>query len=561
MKYAALVAVYAELEDTSGTLEKTRILAECFSDTEPDLFPAVVKLVRGKVFEPWRSREIGVSSSLATEAIAKATGIDTEQIEEWWREEGDLGDAAAVAVAERTQQTLISEQLDVLRVHETLQEIATYEGEGSQARRVAAIAGLISDANPEEAKYIIRTVVGAMRLGVGEGLIRDALAEAFLDGSDEAIEAIQRAYEVTNDFAVVAERARTEGREGLAELDVQVFRPIKPMLAHKADDMASALAELGDTDEEVLIETKYDGIRAKLHRKDDAVRMFTRRLEDVTHQFPDVIDAVDTHIDGHEFIVEAEVVGYDPTTGTPVPFQDLSQRIKRKYDVEEMAEEVPVTVYLFDLLYLDGTSRLDESLRHRLKALDDILTPDEQRIERAANIQTASVDQAETFYETAIASGHEGVMVKNLDATYQPGSRVGYQLKVKPTMEPLDLVVTRAKWSEGRKSDFLGRPYLACHADDGTFKEVGRMHTGFTDEDLKEFTELVEPLIQEIDGREAKLRPEVVLEVEYAEIQESPKYDSGYALRFPQFKRIRHSLDPEDADTLERVHELYEDQN
>lgn len=578
MEYEALVAVYADLEETSATLEKRQVLAECFSECPPDLLPSVVKLVRGAVFAPWESRDLGVSSSLALEAISKATGLDPDVIEEWWRAEGDLGDAAGRAVAERTQQTLVSGRLDVSRVHETLQAVAAYDGPGSQERRVDAIAGLVSDADPDEARYVVRTVVGAMRLGVGDGIVRDALADAFLDGSEEAVEAVQRAYEVTNDFAVVAERARSAGRVGLADLDVEVFRPIKPMLAHKAEDVATALEELGagaergleaeldtgsnaGTGNSVLLETKYDGIRAKLHRSDDTVKVFTRRLEEVTQQFPDAVAAVEDHVAAGEFVIEAEVVGYEPETGEPVAFQELSRRIKRKYDIEAMAEEIPVTVYPFDLLYLDGRSRLDDPLRERLDALEGILSPAERRLERAANVRTASIDRAESFYEDAVAAGHEGVMAKNLDASYQPGARVGYQLKVKTLMEPLDLVVTRAKWSEGRKSGFLGRPYLACRTGDGSFQEVGRMHTGFTDEDLAEFTGLVEPLIEEIDGREAILRPEVVLEVEYEEIQASPTYDSGYALRFPRLVRIRHDLDPEDADTLDRVRDLYEGQS
>lgn len=341
-------------------------------------------------------------------------------------------------------------------------------------------------------------------------------------------------------------------RAGLAELDVEVFRPVKLMLARKAEDLAAALESLADDDGEGLFEVKYDGMRAKLHRSDDTLRVFTRRSEDVTAPFPDVVEAVEAGVDAEAYVIEAEVVGQEPETGATVPFQELSRRIKRKHDIEAAAEAVPVTVYLFDLLYLDGRSRLDDPLRERLAALEDVFEPAEGQLERATNVRTG--------YEDALAAGHEGVMAKNLDAAYQPGSRVGYQLKVTSTMEPLDLVVTRAKWSEGRKSDFLGRPYLACRGSDGSLLEVGRMHTGFTDAQLEAFTERVGPLIQSVDGREATLRPEVDLEVEYEEIQRSTTYDSGYALRFPRLKRIRDDLGPGDADTLDRVERLYDQQ-
>lgn len=561
MEYSALVSVYEDLAATTETLEKTSILADCFEASDDEHLPMLVKLVRGKLFANWKSDELGVSSSLAMDAIVKASGLDEGRIEDWWREQGDLGNAAASAIEAKTQQTLFSEPLTAREVHDTLQELAEYEGSGSQERRVDEIAGLLTAADPQEAKYVVRTVVGAMRLGVGEGLIRDAIAWAFLDDSDESIRAVERAYEVTNDFPLVAMRAKSGDCEALEELDVEVFRPIKPMLSHNADGLAEAVTELGNEDGEVLVEVKYDGIRAKLHRDGEEVRMFTRRLEDVTTQFPDVIEAVTAAVDAEQYIIEAEVVGYDPETGEAVPFQELSRRIKRKYDIDEMVQQIPVTVYVFDCLLLDGDSFLETPLRERLAALSAVFEPSPNDIERAAHVRTDSIDAVEAFYEDAISEGQEGIMVKNLSAPYQPGSRVGFQLKVKSTMEPLDLVVTRAKWSEGRKSDYLGRPYLACRDEDaGRLREVGRMHTGFTDEQLEEFTDLVTPLIEAVDGREATLRPVVVLEVEYEEIQESPKYDSGYALRFPRLLGIRTDLDPEDADSFERVQRLFEEQ-
>ncbi|QZA88118.1 ATP-dependent DNA ligase [Salinarchaeum sp. IM2453] len=559
MQYADLVDVYADLEDTSSTLEKTAILSDCFSKVDDTDLPRVVRLVRGKVFAPWESEDIGISTSLMSDAIAKATGIDSTQIETWWRERGDLGNAAAVAINQRQQQPLFSESLTVEQVYETLREVATYEGDGSQQRQIDTVSGLLTHTSPSEARYLVRTVVGAMRLGVGEGLVRDAIADAFF-GTEGGKSAVKQAYEVTNDFAIVAERARSGDKSALAELDVELFRPIKPMLAKKSEDIDTAVSELSDASGAVLLEAKYDGIRAKIHKQNDEIRVFTRRLEEVTRQFPDVVAAAGEQITADEYIIEAEVVAYDPKSHDPVPFQELSRRIKRKYDIDELVETVPVRTYLFDLIQLDGTSYIECPLRERLSHLEEILDPDQQRIARAEHLQTNSVEQAQNFYENVLSAGHEGVMAKNLDATYQPGSRVGYQQKIKPTMEPLDLVVTRAKWSEGRISDFLGRPYLACRNNNG-FSEVGRMHTGFTDAQLEEFMDLVEPLIREVDGREAKLKPEVVLEVEYEEIQKSPQYDSGYALRFPRLKRIRHDLDPDDTDTIDRVKELYQQQS
>ena len=574
MEYSELVAVYRRLEGTDSTLEKTELLADSFAEADETHLPVVISLCRGKLSPAWRSEELGVSTNLTKAAITKATGIDEDRLEDWWRETGDLGNAAAAAVTDREQTTLVSETLDVLTIAETLRELATYEGEGSQERRVDAIAKLLSNADPDEARYVVRTVVGAMRLGVGEGTVRDAIAEAFLDGSDAAIEAVERAHQVTNDFPLVAETARDAGVDGLGDLDVELFRPIKVMLAQKAEDVAHGLEEVADRRADVLLEYKYDGIRAQIHRKGDRIEVYTRRLEDVTEQFPDVVEATADHLAGEEFVVEGEIVGYDPETGRPVPFQQLSQRVKRKYDIDEMREELPVVVHLFDVIYADGESLLDEPLDDRLAALDDLLDPEPHAIERARHRRPGEADgpretggrdgaeaAVESFYEDALEAGHEGVMAKNLAAAYQPGTRVGYMMKLKPTMEPLDLVVSRAKWSEGRRSDWLGRVYLACRdPETGELLEVGRMATGFTDEELQAVTERLEPLIRETDGREVDVEPGVVLEVEYEEIQSSPEYGSGYALRFPRFRRFRDDIGLEDVDTLDRVESLYESQ-
>ncbi|WP_458204509.1 ATP-dependent DNA ligase [Haladaptatus sp. NG-SE-30] len=556
MEYGRLVAVYDRLDATSSTLEKTEILADTFEDAG-ELLPELTQLARGRLFASWETDDLGVSSSLTMQAIAGATGIDDEQIESWWRETGDLGDAAANAVENSLQTTLVSNTLDVRTVYDTLRGLAEYEGAGSQERRTTGIAGLLADADPNEARYVVRTIVGALRLGVGEGTIRDALAMAFLDDSEEAVRAVERAYEVTNDFRIVGETARDRGRDGLDDLEIELFRPVKVMLAQKAATVTDALEAI----EQPLVEYKYDGMRAQIHVRSDDVRVFTRRLEDVTIQFPDVVGAVHEEITAENAIIEAEVVAYDPKTGSPIPFQDFSTRIKRKNDIEEMTTEYPVTVRVFDLLYHDGQSLVETPLTERIDRLERLIDHDGETVKRAENLRPASVDDAESFYHDALGAGQEGLVVKDANAAYQPGSRVGYMLKVKPTMEPLDLVVVGAKWSEGRKSDWLGRLRLACWDHEREkLREVGRMFSGLTDAELREITEKLEPLIQSVDGRTARLRPEVVIQVEYEEIQRSTTYDSGYALRFPRFGGFREDLEPEDADRFERVERLYQEQ-
>ncbi|MFC7133035.1 MULTISPECIES: ATP-dependent DNA ligase [Salinibaculum] len=595
MDYAALVAVYDRLASTQSTTEKTAILAEQLAETPQEDLPMLVRLLRGQVFAAWHSADLGVSSSLASRAVAKATGLSEDDIESDWRETGDLGDAAARAVEKQVQQSLFSDPLTVERVYDTLQSLADLDGAGSESRRVDEVAGLLSDADPDEARYVVRTALGHLRLGIGEGTVRDAIAEAFLDEPDS--EAVERALQVTNDAGVVAQTAASEGRDGLDDLELAVHRPVKVMLAEKSDSIADALADAGGGGEETddagsdadapddgtvsldafaddgdadagahegtapLVEYKVDGFRAQVHATPEETRVFTRRLEDVTHQFPDVVAAVEDAFDADSFVLEGEVLGYDPETERPVPFQQLSRRIKRKYDVEQLAAEVPVVLYAFDLLAVDGETLLEATLSDRVAELEARLEPEDLAVERMPNRTTADADEAAAFYEDALAAGHEGVMVKNPTATYQPGKRVGYMLKVKPTMEPLDLTITRAKWSEGRRSNNLGRLYLGCRdPETDEFRDIGRLSTGFSDEQLADLTERLEDAIVAEDGRAVDLEPREVIEVAYEEIQASPEYDSGYALRFPRFEGFRDDVGLDEVDSLERVERLYEDQ-
>jgi DNA ligase-1 len=572
MEYAALVDVYDRLAATDSNNEKRDILAAAFADVGA-MLPRLVTLVRGRLSPAYDRTELGVSSSLTLDAVLRVTGADETAVRDRWQETGDLGDAAAWAVEHGSQQTLFSSPLTVERVHDDLRKLATYEGAGSQDRKIDTLAGLVADADADEARYVVRTALGHMRVGVGEGTIRDAVAHAFLDGSERAIDAVERAFQVTTDFRVVAEAARDEGLAGLERLEIELFRPVQVMLAEKAESLSAGIDDAA-IDGRARCEYKYDGVRVQIHVDGDDVGLFTRRLQDVTEQFPDVVRAVSEGVTADRAVLDGEVVGYTPDTVTtearePVAFQELSQRVKRESDIEAMTREVPVVVHLFDCL-ADDETLLDRPLTARLERLDaafEPVAPDSEagraglEAARSAWVSTDDPEAAEALYRDALDAGHEGLMLKNPSATYQPGRRVGRLLKHKPTMEPLDLVVSRATYSEGRRSEWLGRLYLGSYdpaAD--AFREVGRLSTGYTDEELAALTERLEALVVAREGRDVDLRPEVVLEVEYEEIQASSEYDSGYALRFPRFLGVREDLDPTDADTVERVAELYDSQ-
>lgn len=557
MDFSKIAEAFEKLDQTQKTLEKTDILAELFKESGDEL-PQVVLLCTGTPFPAWKDLDLGVSSKTLVKIISKATGRSEDEVEQEWKEQGDLGLAAETMVEKKTQQRLMSQEITVEKAFERMQKVAEMESEGldssvNQDKKQKELADLISSSEPREAKYLARIIINNLRLGVGEGTIRDALSEAFFDG--EHVEDIQKAYDFSNDFAEVAKACR-EGLEAVNSLELELYRPVKSMLAKNVDTIEEGFEEVG---EPASINYKYDGMRAQVHVKDGEVKVFTRRLEDITEQFPDVVDAVEKNIESDNCILDTEIVGYDPEDGGMIPFQKLSKRIKRKYDIQKLKQEIPVEVRPFDLIYLDEPI-LQRPYKERWEKLKGVVNEEEKELKLVDHDETSEAERVQEMQQASLSAGHEGIMMKNLEAEYKPGNRVGYMVKLKPVMETLDLAIVGAKWSEGRRSDWLGRLFLGCYDEENDeYLEVGKMATGLTDEQFKEITEKLKPLITNEDGRKVDVRPEVIVEVEYEEIQKSPTYSSGYALRFPRMKQFRE--DKEEADSLEKVKGLFEDQS
>jgi DNA ligase 1 len=334
------------------------------------------------------------------------------------------------------------------------------------------------------------------------------------------------------------------------------------MLYKKADDIKNAFKQVGKP---AAFEYKYDGFRIECHKEKDKIRLYTRNFEDVTKQFPDVVDAVKGHIACDSCIFDSEVVGYKKKTTQYLPFQKISQRIRRKYNIKETAEEFPVEVNVFDLLYLDGKSTIDKPFNERRKLLTKILKPKERTIVLSRIMITESEEEANRFYNEALDKGNEGVMAKNLEAIYKPGSRVGFGVKVKPVMESLDLVIVGAEWGEGKRASWLTSFIVACRDNDDNLQTIGKVSTGLKELEaegttFKHLTKLLKPLITEEKGKEVKVKQEIIIEVHYEEIQKSTKYSSGYALRFPRFIRLREDRGAHDCSLLDQVEELFDEQ-
>lgn len=548
MRYSKLVDVYERLEKTTKKLEKRDILAEFYKICSTDELYKVVHMSMGVVPA---AEEIGVAEEMMRRIIERTYGASSDEVVQKYKATGDLGGTAAWFAEHRKISPLVHRELTIDLVFENLMKLPSITGTGSQERKVALVAELLAAATPVEARYIARTVLGKMRFGVSHGIVRDAIAAAF--GRQPA--EIEHVWNVVLDFGKVAEMART----GRMKAEVALFRPLRVMLAERAPDLETALK----TFEKPALETKLDGFRAQIHKRGSEVMIFSRRLEDVTKQFPDVVGWAKEALRAKGCIVEGEILAVDPKTREPRPFQQLSRRIRRKHGIEEMEKQIPVRIDLFELLWLNGESLMKQPLAERWIALQKIVEPINGKFQLVDHIETKNLSEADKFYHAALAIGEEGVIVKNMEAHYQPGRRVGFWLKVKPIMEPLDLVVIGAEWGRGKRARWLGSLVLGARDPRAKrFVATGMMGSGLTDEQLETATRELKKLIISEKGRTVEIKPEMVVEVAYEEIQRSPKYPTGYALRFPRLLRIRDPEDkgPEDANTIADIERLFKQQ-
>jgi len=584
MKYSVLADIYEALGATSKRLEKTQIISKLIAGLASDDLPSIMLLVQGRLFPPWDEAKLGVAARLVIKAIHTATGERTDNIEEIWKKTGDLGLTARQLIEHKKQATLFSQSLTVKKVYSNLLKLSTLEGLGTVDRKIKLIAELLSSATAAEAQYIVRTVLEDLRVGVGEGSIRDAIVWAYFrkelgisydpeqnklnlpDDSREEynkyINSVQEAYDLTSDFGQIATIIKEKGLKGLDSLNLCPGRPVKVMLVQKAADAKEALDRVGSP---AAFEYKYDGFRLQIHKNNDTISLYTRRLENITKQFPEIVSIAKTNIKAKKAILDTETVGIDKKTGKYLAFQAISQRIRRKYDIQKTAEDFPVEVNVFDILFLDGKNTLKTEFQERRKLLKSIITPKLKSFVLAKQLITDDPKAGNSFYEAALKSGNEGIIVKKLDAFYKPGSRVGFCVKIKPVMQSLELAIVKAEWGEGKRANWLTSFTLACRDADNNLLEIGKVSTGLKElttegTSFKHMTKLLKPLIIAEKGRSVMLKPEIIIEVNYEEIQKSPTYSSGYALRFPRFIRLREERSINDMDNIETVENLYDKQ-
>lgn len=544
MLYSELADVFEKVEGTSKRLEKIEIVSNLLRSLEDDEIPIVVLLTLGKIFPDGDPRELGVSSRTIKKVLTNLAGLKGEDIVRAHKKTGDLGGAIEILLDKKSQTTLReSAPLSVRTLYQKLLKLSEYSGEDSMRRKERSLFDIFGKLSPREAKYVVRTILFSMYIGFNEGLMEESISKAF----NVKIDLVRRSNQIICDLGEIALIAKQEGREGLEKIKPKPLKPIKPMLAVNAS--------LDELKGEYAFEYKYDGARIQLHRSYDRIKIFSRRLEDVTHAFPEIVSEAFEKIEGKEYIIEGEIIA--ERMKEKLPFQELLHRLRRKYDVEEKLKDIPITLYAFDLLYyksLNYDSLLKKPFFQRRGLLESIIK-ESDHIKLSHLTITEDMDEIRNLFENAIKQGYEGLMAKNLKATYSPGIRGKKMLKIKEALDTLDLVITGAEYGEGRKSKYLSRYIMACLNDE--LIPLAKVSSGLTDQELEYLTKRLKELIISEKGRIVQVRPEIVLEIAFSEIQKSKKYECGYTLRFPRIKRLREDLSIYDVDTLKRVEEIY----
>jgi len=550
--FEALAELCEKLEGITRRIPAVNLVADFLKNLEPEEVEPAVSMILGRPFPKRSQQTLDVSWATLSEIVRRITGIEWKVFLEAFDKTGDIGSATKIVFESykvRRQAVLFEKPLTIMEVKRSFEAIAEAVGSGSRERKERLIEALLSSASPLEVKYLVKIFIGEMRTGFHEGLMEQAISKAF----QIPLENVKRASMVLGDIGTVAALIKAEGKEALSKIDFKIFRPVKLMLAQMANDVAEALKEHGG---KTAFEHKLDGARVQIHKQGECVQIFSRRLTDVTKSLPEIVEIVRREIKAHEVIVEGEVIATD-SKGHPIPFQHLMRRFKRVHDIMDIAETMPVKLFLFDILYLNGESLISLPYLQRRQ----ILVENVGKIPLTKQIITDSIEEAESFLKEAIDSGHEGLIAKRLNSEYTPGIRGKHWLKIKPVLEPLDLVIVAAEYGYGRRRRWLSDYYLAARdAETGEFLVVGKTFKGLTESEIVEMTKRLKKLAVKEEYRRVFVIPKIVVEVAYNEIQKSPKYKCGMALRFARITRIRGDKTPEEADTIQKVREIYQRQ-
>ena len=575
MKFSIISDAFQQMEATSKRLELTDILVKLIQEIPEDVIAKAIYLIQGKLRPNFEGVELGIAEKLVMRAMSKSSGIPLKKIEDDYNKGGDLGQTAENILQQKIQTTFASEVITLEKVYDTLFKISKLEGKGSQEMKMKYVSSMLNDATPQESKFILKILLGTLRLGIAENTVMDALAIAFT-GKKENREIIENAYNVSSDLGKVAEVISTRGVEEIEKFQIKLFSPIRPMLA---DRIKSGEETVEKFQEKFAAEYKLDGERAQIHKQKDKIEIFSRSLEIITSYYPDIVEKISKLIISEDVILEAEVVAMNSNSGDFLPFQELMHR-RRKYEIEEAVTKYPITVNFFDVLFSEGKNCMDMRYEERRELLEKIIKQDDfARLIPMSVIE--SKEQVLEVLENSINSGCEGLMLKHLDSTYRAGIRGSNWLKLKREYQnelgdSLDLVVVGAFFGKGRRTGKYGTLLLSTYNDEeDVFPSICKVGTGFTDESLDQLYQILSPkvtlkknprIVSEMEA-DVWFEPELVIEIVASEITQSPihktaldkiKEGTGLALRFPKFTgKIRTEKNSEDASTDEEVIALY----
>lgn len=576
MLYSDLAETFDRLESTGSRLEMTSILAEFFRRADKAELRSIVYLSQGKLHPDFVPGVLGMADRLVMKAIAKASGNPEDKVEKLVIETGDPGQVAETLISKKKQMALFSEELTVVRVVKGLTTIENADGKDSQDTKQKTLAGLLHDSGPLEARYLCRTVTGRMRVGAADMTILDALAEAFATKEDRPT--IERAFNVTCDIGLVAETIANGGMDAIRAIRVTVGSPVKVMLAERLPSVSEVVEKMGG---KCAIEYKYDGIRVQAHIGKDSVKLYSRRLEDLTSNFPDIAEALRTRCHHEEAIIEGECVAIDPETGFMLPFQNVTHR-RKKHGMDEAVRDVPVRIFMFDMLYADGRDWTPEPYLDRRTALESGFDIGD-KVQMTTMRIVESPEEGEEFFANAVAARCEGIMAKSIapDSIYRAGSRGFLWIKYKKDYQQaltdsFDLAVVGAFYGMGKRAGRYGALLMAAYDNEiGRFETVCKLGTGFDDAFLDAMPALLDGTLSEtkpasVDAEmvpDVWFEPSVVLEVVAAEITLSPihtaakdvlKEGAGLGIRFPRFTgRVRDDKTPEQCTTVTEIVEMY----
>ena len=578
MDFSIIAEIFEKMENTTKRIELTTLLVELLKKTPKQIIQNTVYLLQGIIRPNFEGVELGVAEKLAIRAISKSAGLPIKKIEDDYRDGGDLGITASNILKLKTQTTFTTEKITVERVYETLFKIAKLEGKGSQDLKMKYISSLLNDATPLEAKFVVKILLGTLRLGVAENTVMDALAITFTGKKENRIK-IENAYNVSSDLGKVAEIIANQGIDGIEKFKIILFNPIRPMLADRVISEEEVVKKNSD---KFAAEYKLDGERAQIHKKDNKIILFSRSLEKITQYYPDIVENVTKSLSTKEGIFEAEIVAINENTGEFLPFQELMHR-RRKNDLEKAVQKYPITVNFFDILYHNGENYLDMPYQQRRKILEEIVSVDKfSKLIPMEIVETE--DDVKDVLENSINSGCEGLMLKVLNAPYRAGMRGSNWLKLKREYrnelgDSLDLIVVGAFYGRGRRTGKYGTLLLATYnITNDTFPTICKVGTGFTDDSLDQLYQILSnkvilkknPKVDSEMEADVWFEPELIIEVVASEITLSPihktaldiiRKGSGLALRFPKFTgKIRIEKSVHDSSTDEEVLSLYKGQ-